>query len=72
MWKVSYILLDEEGKRLTEATREMPVLKTKISLMIKAYMLKVRKGVISKLTSNPSQTDAKTIKVFNSWVIMFV
>ena len=72
MWKVSYILLDEEGKRMTEATREMPVLKTKISLMIKAYMLKVRKGIISELTNNPSQTDAKTIKVFHSWVIMFV
>ena len=72
MWKVSYIPLDKEGKRLTEATREMPVLKTKISLMIKAYMLKVRKGVISELTNNPSRTDAKTIKVFHSWVIMFV
>ena len=37
-----------------------------ISLMIKAYMLKVGKVAISELTNNPSQTDAKTIKMFHS------
>ena len=40
--------------------------KTKISLMIQAYMLKVRKVVISELTNTPSQTGAKTIKMFHS------
>ena len=66
MWKVSYILLGKEGKRLTEATWEMPVLEAKIRLMRKAYMLQVRKVVISELTNSPGQTYAKTIKMFYS------
>ena len=47
------------------------MLEAKIRLMRKAYMLKVRKVVISELTNNPNQTDAKTIKMFYSWVIMY-
>ena len=46
--------------------------KDKTIIMRKAYMLQVRKVVISELTNNPSQTYAKTIKMFYSLVIMYV
>ena len=44
----------------------MPVFEAKIRLMGKAYMLQVRKVVISELTNSPGQTYAKTIKMFYS------
>ena len=44
--------------------------RSKDKVMRKAYMLQVRKVVISELTNNPRQTYAKTIKMLSCIVAL--
>ena len=75
MWKVSYILLDKEGKRLIERSNILSNagVKNKDKLNVKSLHVKSSKSCYFWVNqkSYSSQTDAKTIKMFHSKVIMY-